>query len=354
MVDRRRFREDRVAGTRPLSLIKSGYGARRVGVSSTWSTYVPGPGEVYPVTMARSRRKNIYRFQGHAVLDAAGRCTGRIPHIHDYDVQLPSLPCPTCLRFFPYQDLEEEHAPQQAGQSNLGEPHVVVLTCHACNYGAGATYEMSASRDRSLLDDIPDGICQVHQPTARTPSGLIAPRDINARTLTDLKTAYLIACATLGYAWVASGRLDRLREVLRGNLTLPYAACDYDTICGCEDLDLSPFQVAEVLVPVPAVIVFGARAGIVLPCDSSPTDINGRLVRRIGQFDHKFSATLGRRFDWPRNYDHGGTVEQAWDDPHGLFHYDRCFRRPSDHAGFALAAQEVATRLGVVQPQPQP
>jgi hypothetical protein len=292
--------------------------------------------------MSKKSRQNLYRFQAHAVLDALGRCPGGMPDREHFDAQLPKLPCPICLEWKTFDELDEDHAPQRAQQSNLGSAHVVVMTCKGCNGGAGRTYENSASREDALLLSVPQPFCAIHSRQALTPSGLVVSRDLEARGLADLKSAFLVGMATLGYRWAAAPRLAQLRAVIRGSLSPLRAESDFEFVCAHVD-GLNPFSVVEVTSPVTCVLVMGAHAGVVMPAAASPRHVSGRVQQRLGGGRFRISASVSAR-PWPPSFTHSRSIEQVWD-AHHLFHYDRC--TVHDHAGFGAERHVLAAALGL-------
>lgn len=146
--------------------------------------------------------------------------------------------------------------------------------------------------------------------------------------------AYLVAFAALGHRWALSARLDGLRAQLRQG-DLLHAALDYEVVCAHGIPGLEPFRVYEVQEPVPAVLVTGAHASVLLPCHLSPSEVRGTVSKdagsvRIGALTVRSTSVtvrLGGRWPWPRQFLHpGGTAEKAWDDTSvgNFFHFDRC------------------------------
>jgi len=297
---------------------------------------------------------NVYRFQGHALTDALDRCTGGIPLSGDYNSEWTKVPCPLCLDWFKFEDLDEDHAPQKAGQSQLGPAQVLVMTCREHNTTAGGSFERTAARLGSILTAVGDPLCPVHQHTRTTASGLHVAADPASFQLTDVRAAFLVAFAALGYSWVASPRLDRLRHHLAAG-DLSFATTDYDLICDHSGT-LQPFKVYEVEAPVTAVVVTGAHAAVVLPAHGSPNDISGKVSQpikttQIGDLtvtDYELKARITRQVGWPRAYvGQGREVELAWDDIHdaALFHYDRC-DEPGSHQLHRLSSEQLRDSFG--------
>lgn len=295
--------------------------------------------------MSRSTRENLYRLQAHALIDGAGKCVGRDPGPLPFDGELAKLPCPICLKPYALGDLREDHAPPKAGQSRLGDPRVVVLTCDTCNRGAGMTYEGVANSEDSMLFVRPSPFCPVHSRYA-TSGGLVVPRDLEARTATDLKAAFLIATATFGYRWAASPRLASVRKVLRGELLSSLATDDFDLVCDHSG-SVPAFQVMTITAPIKAVAISGAHVVVVLPCDSSPRKISGAIQTELDPVTRMIRATVGFRLPWPRDFTRSVQVRQVWDDLHtaNLFHFDRC-QAEEHHRGFGVESTDLAMMFG--------
>ncbi|KAA0233130.1 MAG: hypothetical protein EDR02_14465 [Actinobacteria bacterium] len=283
----------------------------------------------------------MYRLQAHAISDALGRCSGGIPHKHNHDAEWAMLPCPLCLRWFALDDLDEDHAPQRGAQSSLGAAQVVVMTCRGDNQRAGRTFESEAHQLIGALTAVHEPFCPIHQRQRLTSSGLSVVIDRSAFDLTDVRAAYLIAFATLGYRWVATARLDRLRSAISA-ADLLWASTDFQIVCFNGVEVVKPFHVYEVTQPVPVILVVGAHAGVVLPCHESPTDISRALAQPgRGGLTVETRFAYGHSWPWPRQYvDPGGAVDLTWDGG-DLFHYDRC-PRPDHHQGHALARSDLA------------
>ena len=167
-------------------------------------------------------------------------------------------------------------------------------------------------------------------------------RDLEARGATDLKAAFLVGMATLGYRWAAAPRLEAIRQVLRGNLAPTLAANDFEFICD-HGAQIAPFAVYEVAQPVRCVLIVGAHVGVVLPCATSPRYVSGQLVTDLGHGLRRV-AGLAHRRPWPPDFTQSRPIEQVWDAGH-LFHYDRCTTH--DHREFGVDRDELATALGL-------
>lgn len=290
--------------------------------------------------MPKGRRQDIYRHQAHAHADALGLCTGSIPHSRSYEAEWRAALCPLCLNWFSFEGMDEDHAPQSAGQSRLGPAQVVVMTCRDDNQRAGRTYEGEAAALRSMLTAVPSPACPVHQCERQTASGLLVVSDGAAFEATDVRAAYLVAFATLGHRWAMTSRLDRLRTHLV-NGDLRYAARDYEILCAHDIPGLEQFHVYEIVDPIPAILVTGVHASVLLPCHLSPPDVRGRIAKdagilRLGRETVRSVHLVAHRrkgWPWPREFvGPGGTPEKAWDDTAtgNLFHYDRCLEEAHD------------------------
>ncbi len=308
--------------------------------------------------MGRVRREELHRFQGHALTHALGRCAGGIADRIEAQKILPKLPCPICLGSFPLDTLDEDHAPQRAGQSYLGPAQAVVLTCRRDNQFAGGKFEKTAAVVSGVLEELSeDGVCPIHSPSGRHDGQSISVEQRRAVQLTDLRAAYLIAFATLGYRWAASPRLGNVREAIRkGKLDL--ASGDFDFICpDVVSLPVDGFTVHQVTKPCVAVLVTGARVSVLLPAHKSPLRIAGRIAQPIAverldaggsRTTMKLSLTVERPVPWPISYiGPGEGVEKTWDavESGTLFHYDRC-DAVGHHDSHAVPRAELADILG--------
>lgn len=197
------------------------------------SRWPPTAGTVATVRAARlpvAERKQAPLVQAHAFDNyLLGACGGRFP-ISDARTDMR---CPICLRWLPRSDFNLEHAPQRAHQSRLGPPWLLVSTCERCNsVDAGSTFESAAATvieaDRALGND---PVCRVHGTAhgdRRFDTGWMSSHE--PVTLADLKSAYLIAFAVLGYSWATARRLDPLRAAFASDR--PASPADALVTCG--------------------------------------------------------------------------------------------------------------------------
>ena len=140
---------------------------------------------------------------------------------------LRELACPICGLTWPFNDFQEDHCPQRAGQSSLAGRFCVVLTCKDCNPLAGSTYEAEANEiSRGDKDARTDTIY-----ASQRASGLWAVSGIkdNAEVLTDLKSAFLIAFAVLGYRFAFAPNLRSIRAAILAGQPPPIGGADNRT-----------------------------------------------------------------------------------------------------------------------------
>jgi hypothetical protein len=144
-------------------------------------------------------------------------------------------------------------------------------------------------------------------------------------SLTDLKSAYLIAFTLLGYSWATSRRLDPVRQALQTRVLPPEA--DAFATCGLFGREHER-TVFEVCAPFSAIVVVGPHADVVVVF---PTDTTIGSVRTMSEL-MQGGTVRGRRFGWPlmvreTQRDLGlpdiEKPEGAWDLGH-TFHLDRC------------------------------
>jgi len=270
-----------------------------------------------------------------------GRCDGRFP-IADART---TLRCPLCLRWLPRSEFNLEHAPQRSKQSRLGPPWVLVSSCETCNSKiAGKTFESEAAmiaRDDAAHPAGAPG-CVLHgteHPSTGFDLGWIV--DHVPVTLADLKSAYIIAFAVLGYSWVCSRRLEPIREAFAAR-QLPPEDVAFAT-CGV----FGPQHertVFEICTPFSAIVVVGPSADVVVVFATDSTIGSVRTLTELTQG----GSVRGHRFDWPlmvrkTQLELGlpdiEKPEQAWDNGH-TFHLDRCAKPHRE----SVAATRESTR----------
>lgn len=153
-----------------------------------------------------NRPNELLRLQQHAYGHYRfGRCTQLKIHEHF------RIPCPVCRRLCSVQDLSEDHAPQRKQRSRrFGEFHVVVLDCKVCNSDrAGAKYEaIAAELLRGEHETSGMHSCEIHGQVPAKFVDLDHFSPMGVLDSSDLKTAFLIAFATLGYRWALDPSLN--------------------------------------------------------------------------------------------------------------------------------------------------
>lgn len=286
-----------------------------------------------PKLLRRNHREQLFRFQTHALTD----------YLHHWDdescdgiarqAEWAKLLCPLCLGFWTLDDLDEDHAPQEAGQSRLGGRHLTILACRSCNQRAGNSFEGTAALQRATLRPPDRDYCDVHHHGSkwtRKCSGFLVPVDYVAFDLTDVKAAYQLAFATLGYSWIVTPRLNELRGALRDGRP----SGDYVIADAHDDDGLDAFAVYEVIAPVPCIVVKADRIRVCLPARLSPPNLASefkRLEQRTGPdvFGSRLDLWKMRRYPWPvTTIGPGRTPEKTWDHS-PFFALDRC--GDSDH-----------------------
>ncbi len=241
------------------------------------------------------------------------------------------LRCPICLRMRDLSEMTLDHVPQAAEQSRLGVPWATALTCD-CNNSAGRTFESDAAAiARSGIFD--NGVCPVHGDAAATGRFDHDFMDqVVPTTLSDLKSAYLMAFLVLGYSWCTASRLAPVRKAIQSGTPAPTS--DALVSCGLASPTLHPRTVIEVLAPSPLVLVVGEarRVTVALPTDHT-ADVDAACRAASG------STITSRLHRWPLTVKetakaHGldsefRKPEAAWDEGM-LFHLDR--RCTNDHS----------------------
>lgn len=133
------------------------------------------------------------------------------------------IQCPICRALCLPQNLSEDHAPQRNQQSQrFGGSYVVVLDCEDCNSKkAGATYEGVAARLlRGEYSTAGLHSCAVHGEVPAKFLDLDGFSPISVLDSSDLKTAFLIAFASLGYGWALDPSLDPVVGAIRKGIPL--------------------------------------------------------------------------------------------------------------------------------------
>lgn len=211
--------------------------------------------------------------------------------------------CPLCLSGFTSEALTRsdkhgklltiEHAPPRQASFSAAR----CLTDRDCN--SQRRYEAMRPRGPSLDDDRD-----------------IGRAERNAHTVLDLKSAYLIAYATLGYSYITSSELDWVRAAILEHYSVDFSCA----LLGYEDSSRLPFlkskHVYVVERPVRSVAVAMEQQGnqvhtVFLPRPGSPQTA-AELLEALSSFDGRPGG-----FEFSESY--------AWPDPQELpFHWDRC------------------------------
>ncbi len=272
-----------------------------------------------------SERKQAPLVEAHAFDHyLRGPCGGRFPL---GDNARTDMRCPMCLRWLPRADFSLEHAPQWAHQSRLGPPWLLVSTCKPCNSAAGSTFESVAAsvteEDRAIGND---PLCRVHG-TAHGGqtfnAGWMSSHE--AVSVADLKSAYLIAFAVLGYSWATSRRLDPLRTAIATGRTA--GSADALETCGLVADPSAGRTVWEVSEPVPMILVVAPASEMVVALPVPGNSDVGAACHAISGCTITFL-----NYPWPlmvRETERTLGVpgfhkpEDAWD-ASLTFHLDRC------------------------------
>jgi hypothetical protein len=258
-----------------------------------------------------NRREQLFIEQRHAWVHyynrlGAADCSG-------YSMNFGSGvgKCPVCLKTTPFDDFDEEHAPQKSGVSTLGEATTIVLTCRACNGGAGRTYERDAAHPLVKQHvDLPGG-CPAHGIRVDHSGPILQVVDEHPLVMADIKSAYILAFATLGYEWAVANGLKPIRAAIRSG---DAPADDAVAIVGVDG------SFAE-----NSVIQFaGAKGGVaVVGQGGYAVLLPGPGSRRAPVLDGTPAKT--RSWSWPQTVGPHGNVWAARE-AGNLFHADFCDR----------------------------
>lgn len=269
-------------------------------------------------TLGRGRREQLLLHQVHALdhYRKPGICTGHFPN----PPRRTALTCPICAHDKPFDRFSEEHAPPAGGQSVLGPPTTIVLTCRSCNTSAGDTFEGDAA-DRAQLDtadDLPHELtCEVHgKPrTRRTEAGLHIVASEEPVVVTDLKAAFVLAFATLGYSWALSRELLPVRTAIQIRVPPDPAHAWSGSVQLSDNPQADKNAVLEVGGPEPCLIVRAENgSSVLLPVPGHPS------------VPRKFGKISVRTWQWPTTLGQGHYVDREHRAGR-LFHADFCRRQ---------------------------
>jgi len=268
-----------------------------------------------------NRMGNLFRFQGHSFGHFVGECTASSGDLFPNPPKRRSMACPLCGFVQAFGDFTEEHCPQRAGQSDFGGAACIVLTCGSCNKKTNELFEKFAAHVRQ--GRLQEKQTMGHISISATDGLWIVESLGDAQvTYTNLKTAFLIGFAVLGYRFALAHALDEVRTaILTGDMD--------QTLDSADDLgepspiggpipqrhlpDRSPFTVLESTQGI--VEVVGEDFGWQFPVNPDA---------RLGTQD-------SRSYRWPTSHGSGSEAQfmQYWQD-NCLFHLEWC-SEPADH-----------------------
>jgi hypothetical protein len=209
-----------------------------------------------------------------------------------------------------------EHAPPRAGQSSLGDAVTTVLTCGDCNGGA-SRYEGRTQEVRKIIRDT--SRIGLHYAAGGHPAFPATLTVQGRRNLlcTDLKAAFVVAFATLGYQFALARQLDPIREaIMTGTPPLPR----YARLARVE-YPRPGSLVIEVHGPYPCIIVLAGNGNAVLMPMPGHPEIPA---------DHQFGDVRTRVHEWPDHlgpHKSGAGHHRMIGEAHKagtLFHADYC------------------------------
>lgn len=256
-----------------------------------------------------NRRGNLARLQVHALEHYELACPGEPDGFAPNPPRQRQLACPICGQLRGLNDFNEEHAPQNAGHSSLGAPSCVVLSCRWCNGRSGDGYEQRAGLiARQAVKPKPD-IAYVRRDLTTGAETLSRFAD-QSQTATDLKSAFIIAFAALGYRFAFAPALHPIRQAIYDGTAPPEGMGGPLNV---SDANFAPFTVNECRPG--AVVVMANDAGWLLPAG-----VENRL-------DDVTPTVSGRSLAWPRAVHIGAWLQFETLTAEGrLFHADLCPR----------------------------
>lgn len=258
--------------------------------------------------LPNTRRGHLAVLQVHALEHYERACPGE-GHFAPNPPRRRYLACPICGLVWGLNEFNEEHAPQDAGQSALGERACVVLTCEQCNKRSGDGFERRAGLiARNALTPNTE-VVYVRRDLA---TGLLRRGAVvdQAQVATDLKSAFVIAFAALGYTFAFAPALRPIRQAIHDGTAPPEG---WGGPIDQADTAFEPFTVNEC--ETGAVVVMGGERGWMLP--AGPTNTLDQLE----------VTNRARALAWPKAVEIGTwkQFEELTKLGH-LFHADVCPR----------------------------
>ncbi len=267
------------------------------------------------------RMGNLLVVQGHSYDHFIGRCDAPAGQPFPNPPTNRYLACPLCGLVKDFNSFEQEHCPQKGGQSDFGGAACVVLTCKDCNHGTNELYEQ-------IADEVQKG--------AIAPSNTMGHISINPDndlwvveslgdphiTYANLKTAFLVAFAVLGYGFALAHELVPVRQAI--------LSADMNS-----DLEHVPNQ--RHLPPMGGPI---GQHHLSMREPFTVLETSGSIVEVISddfgwQFpvgnDYSQKTQPARTYAWPKTHDSGNYRQMMdhWQN-RSLFHLEWCSTR-EDH-----------------------
>lgn len=275
----------------------------------------------------RNVRTFMFAYQAHAWEDLRVKL-GRIKECHGFppaEDDYKAIPCPLCGKACEAGDLSIEHVPQQGGQSTFGATAIKVLTCggpQGCNNTANDLYERLVANENDRIALAPTSMghqasCQIHGTVGWHQAGMVIPPNDDARFMTDLKSGFLLAFATLGYRFALADELAPVRDAIRtGKRPRPEFAV------------MAKFPadgravVMDIAAPWRSVVVKAADGtALILPTVGAPRlPFTPKQLRR-GELSYRHART--QEIPWPTLQVREGDIEVIFRAGR-LFHYDHC------------------------------
>jgi hypothetical protein len=280
-----------------------------------------------PAFVSKPKRRNVretlYAYHGHAWEDLGvnlrkrARCHGFPPERATYRF----IPCPICGQARTWAELTIEHVPQKGGQSAFGPAVLKILTCGSCNNGANDKFERLVSITASPQAASPGsamGPCRSRRRTGWSATGQVVAAITDAQFLTDLKSAFLLAFAALGYRYALAVELEPVREAIRTGIR-----CGEDVAVRADFPADGRAEVVYIDWPHRTVLVKAADGtGLLLPAIGAATLPFTPQQLRSGTVAIGPAAISA--FPWPEEVPTGEAQFEAIYQTGNLFHYDHC------------------------------